>query len=203
MKEKRSKYAILGILSMGPMSGYDIKKMYEKSIGNFWSESYGQIYPLLKVLVDQGFATSSVEKQVGKPDRYVYSLTDSGRDELGRWLVEPVKDQIGRVEIALKLFFGRQVSPADNIRQVDRFKEMRNQEIRALRATEERLKTEQANSPNLPYMLATVSYGQHINQALLHWCEETVSVLNGLSGKAKKQSGKGVAGNSVHGKAPR
>lgn len=185
MKEKRSKYAILGILSMGPMSGYDIKKMFEKSIGNFWSESYGQIYPLLKVLVDQGFATSSVEKQVGKPDRYVYSLTDSGRDELGRWLVEPVKDQIGRVEIALKLFFGHQVGPADNIRQVDRFKEMRNQEIRALLATEERLKTEQADNPNLPYMLATVSYGQHVNQALLQWCEETVSVLNGLSGKAK------------------
>ena len=63
MKEKRSKYAILGILSLGSMSGYDIKKMFEKSIGNFWSESYGQIYPLLKALVDEGFATSSIERQ--------------------------------------------------------------------------------------------------------------------------------------------
>jgi DNA-binding PadR family transcriptional regulator len=200
VKEKRSKFAILGILSMGPMSGYDIKKIYEKSIGNFWSESYGQIYPLLKVLVDQGFATNSIEKQVGKPDRHVYSLTDSGRDELGRWLVEPVKDQIGRVEIALKLFFGHQVSPEDNIRQVDHFEEMRNREILALRATEERLKTEQANNPHLPYMLATVSYGQHVNQALIHWCEETRSVLNELSGKVK-QSGKGESRNSDHGNA--
>ena len=113
--------------------------------------------------------------RVGKPDRHVYSLTDKGREELRRWLIEPVRDQIGRIEIALKLFFGHQVSAADSIRQVDRFREMRNQEIRALRAIEERLKTEQANNPNLPYMLATVSYGQHVNQALLDWCEETLS----------------------------
>jgi PadR family transcriptional regulator AphA len=181
MKEKRSKYAILGILSLGPMSGYDIKKVFEKSIGNFWSESYGQIYPILKVLVDEGFATSSVEKQVGKPDRHVYSLTDPGRDELCRWLVEPVRDQIGRIEIALKLFFGHQVSLADNIRQVKRFKEMRNQEILALRASEERLKAELTDNPILPFMVATVSYGQHVNQALLDWCDETLSVLHGLS----------------------
>jgi PadR family transcriptional regulator, regulatory protein AphA len=199
MKEKRSKYAILGILSMGPMSGYDIKKMFEKSIGNFWSESYGQIYPLLKVLVGEGFATSSTQKQVGKPDRHVYSLTDAGRAELCRWLAEPVKDHIGRIEIALKLFFGHQVSTADSIRQVERFKTMRNQEIRALRATEERLKTEQTNNPNLPYMLATVSYGQHVTQALLHWCDETLRVLNKLS-EAETESGRGVITNRDHGK---
>ncbi len=181
MKEKRSKYAILGILSMGPMSGYDIKKMFEKSIGNFWSESYGQIYPLLKELADEGFTTSSVEKQIGKPDRHVYTLTDTGRDELRSWLLEPVRDHIGRIEIALKLFFGHQVSTGDSIRQVNLFKEMRNQEIRALRATEERLKTEQANNPGLPYILATVSYGQHVTEALLRWCDETLSVLHRLS----------------------
>jgi PadR family transcriptional regulator, regulatory protein AphA len=186
MREKKSKYAILGILSLGPMSGYDIRKMFEKSIGNFWSESYGQIYPLLKTLVDEGFATSCIERQVGKPDRHVYSLTDRGREELRRWLTEPVKDQIGRIEIALKLFFGHEVGAADSIGQVERFREMRNQEIYALQAIEERLRAEQADNVNLPYILATVSYGQHVTRALLDWCEETLSVLHGLS-EAEKQ----------------
>ena len=47
-KENRSKYAVLGMLATGPKSGYDIKQTIETSIGHFWNESYGQIYPILK-----------------------------------------------------------------------------------------------------------------------------------------------------------
>jgi PadR family transcriptional regulator, regulatory protein AphA len=186
MKETKSKYAILGILSLGPISGYDIKKVFQRSVANFWNESYGQIYPLLRTLVAEGLATRSIEKQLGKPDRHIYAITDKGFEELQRWLVEPVKDQVGRIEIALKLFFGHQVKVADNIRQVEHFREMRARELQALIAIEERLKAEQANRPNLPYMLMTVNYGQHVTQALLQWCEETLSVLRKMTAKTKK-----------------
>jgi PadR family transcriptional regulator, regulatory protein AphA len=77
-KGNRSKYAILGLLSWDPMSGYDIKTAVEQSISNFWNESCGQIYPMLKRLAAEGLAATSVEKQVGKPDRYVYALTEKG-----------------------------------------------------------------------------------------------------------------------------
>jgi PadR family transcriptional regulator AphA len=81
-RENKSQYAVLGALSMRPMSGYDIKKTFEQSIGSFWSESYGQIYPILRSLVAEGLATSRVEKQPGGPDRRVYALTEAGREEL-------------------------------------------------------------------------------------------------------------------------
>ncbi|MDH3629255.1 MAG: PadR family transcriptional regulator, partial [Acidobacteriota bacterium] len=42
-----SRYAVLGILTLEPMSGYDIKKFIETSVAHFWRESYGNIYPLL------------------------------------------------------------------------------------------------------------------------------------------------------------
>ena len=42
-KENKSKYAVMGVLSICPASGYDIKKFMECSTSNFWSESYGQI----------------------------------------------------------------------------------------------------------------------------------------------------------------
>lgn len=196
MKENKSKYAILGILSLGPVSGYDIKKVFQRSVANFWNESYGQIYPLLGTLVDEGLATKSIEKQVGKPDRHTYALTNKGFEELQQWLIEPVKDQIGRIEIALKLFFGHQVGVADNIRQVEHFREMRDQELQALIAIEKRLKVEYTNKPNLPYMLMTVSYGQHVNQALLQWCAETLSVLSKMITKTKKGV-KGVTKTNV------
>ena len=50
MKKSKTRFAVLGILSYGPMSGYDIKKFYEQNVAGFWSESYGQIYPILKRL---------------------------------------------------------------------------------------------------------------------------------------------------------
>jgi len=81
-KENKSRYALLGILSICPGSGYDIKKFMEQSTGNFWNESYGQIYPMLKQLVDEGLATSRTEKHEGKPERYVYALTDKGLQAL-------------------------------------------------------------------------------------------------------------------------
>src|SRR5713101_9932570 len=70
-KENKSRYAILGILSQGPMSGYAIKKFIEASISNFWNESYGQIYPILKQLSEEGLTSTHAEKQEGKPERYV------------------------------------------------------------------------------------------------------------------------------------
>ena len=189
MKDNKSKYAILGILSMDAMSGYDIKKMFKKIAANFWNESYGQIYPILKRLAEQELATSSIEKQTGKPDRHVYSLTNKGREALQQWLIEPVGRQIGRHELLLKLFFGVQVSLGDNIRQVEHFQDLHRKELEDLKAIEGHLKTEKRNDPNLDYWLMTVSYGKHVNKAILNWCEETLSALGKMSdekGKATK-----------------
>ncbi len=191
-KENRSKYAILGLLSWGPMSGYDIKKAAEQSISNFWNESYGQIYPILKRLAAEGLATASVEKQVGKPDRYVYALTEKGRQALQRWLRKPAEQGVGRIEILLKLFFGRQVAVPDNIRQIQRFQARQRQLLQKYDAIEARLRAEHAQHPDLPYWLMTISYGRHTSQAQLHWCEESLAVLNRMSGTPQSTSGQGL-----------
>ena len=102
MKEGKSKYAILGMLSIEPMSGYDIKKEVEKSISNFWTESYGQIYPVLSNLIAEKLVTKTVESEAGKPDRHVYSLTARGRKELRRWLLKGFAPKIQRDEFLLK-----------------------------------------------------------------------------------------------------
>src|SRR2546430_17623984 len=111
-KENKSKYAVLGVLSRCPGSGYDIKKFMEQSNSNFWNESYGQIYPILKQLVGEGLATTHAEKQKGKPERYIYTLTVKGQQELARWLNESIEYAVERNELLLKLFFGRHTSPA-------------------------------------------------------------------------------------------
>ena len=186
MRENKSKYAVLGLLGMGPMSGYDIKKKFEKITGNFWNESYGQIYPILKRLADQGLATKSIEKQDGKPDRHIYALTEEGRVVLQRWLAEPVARHIGRHEILLKLFFGKQVSLAENIQQIEHFRNLSMAELTEIKSIEAYLKTEKQDDPNLDFQLMTANYGKHVNRAILNWCDDTLSQLQKMVEKTKK-----------------
>src|SRR5256885_17054267 len=84
-----SRYAILGVLSRRAMSGYDVKKLIERSIAHFWNESYGQIYPILNRLAAEGLAERRRERQRGRAGRHVYSLTPQGPPGLERGLGPP------------------------------------------------------------------------------------------------------------------
>lgn len=184
-KVNKSRYAVLGMLALGPASGYEIKKHMEESTANFWSESYGQIYPILKQLTDEGLAISHAEKQAGKPERYVYTLTDQGQHELVNWLVTPVEQAVERCEILLKLFFGKVVPLKENIEHIRRFQLLQQELLVKYRQIEAMLQTYiQEDKPNTlhhTYSLITVRYGIHEHQALLAWCEESLATLDKIS----------------------
>lgn len=181
MREVKSKYAILGMLSIAPMSGYDIKKQVETSISNFWTESYGQIYPVLRNLIAEKLVTKNVENEAGKPDRHVYSLTARGRKELRRWLLEGFAPKIQRNEFLLKLFFGEEISAKTNIAHVEQFRELQRGLLQKYGAVEKELTRQYADNPKAPYWLMTVRYGQHVSRALLQWCDRTLSELNRMA----------------------
>jgi PadR family transcriptional regulator AphA len=180
-KENKSKYALLGALSICPGSGYDIKKFMEQSTSNFWNESYGQIYPILKQLVDEGLATSHAEKQEGKPERYIYTLTEKGQHELEHWLTESIEYTVERNELLLKLFFARYTSIAKNIEHVRAFQALQAKLLQKYEGIEQHLQAGIPDNPDCYYSLITVRYGILRCQALLTWCEETVATLHALS----------------------
>jgi DNA-binding PadR family transcriptional regulator len=185
MREVKSKYAILGMLSIEPMSGYDIKKEVESSISNFWTESYGQIYPVLRNLIADKLVTKTVERERGKPDRHVYSLTARGRKELRRWLREGFAPKVQRDEFLLKLFFGEEIAPKANIAHVEQFKALQRGQLQKYAAVEKQIRRDYADNSNAPYWLMTVHYGQHVSRALLQWCDKTLAELNRMAKKRK------------------
>jgi PadR family transcriptional regulator AphA len=182
-KDNKSRYAILGILSSGPMSGYDIKKFIEVSISNFWNESYGQIYPILKQLSEEGLTISQTEKQKGKPERYVYTLTPKGWEALRQWLAEPGEYQVGRIEVLLKLFFGKHNPAPTNLEHVRQFRALHVQLLQKYAEIEKYINKNCADETERMYSLMTLSYGRHESQALIAWCDETIATLNGLAEK--------------------
>ncbi|GCE08485.1 PadR family transcriptional regulator [Dictyobacter aurantiacus] len=186
-KANKSKYALLGMLSLSPMSGYTIKKTISRSLGHFWHESYPQIYPTLKQLEAEGLTTSTMDKQEGRPDSLVYSLTERGWEELQRWLERPFEYQVERHELLLKLFFAG-IAPASlSIEHVRRHRAVQAQALQTYGQIEAELKTMQPQHANLPYWLMTLSYGKHIMRAQLAWCDETLAALEHIAAEEAKK----------------
>lgn len=181
MKETKSRYAILGMLSICPKSGYDIKKSIEGSISNFWSESYGQIYPVLKRLVAEKLVIKTVERQSGKPDRHVYELTARGRTELRGWLSKGASPRVQRNEFLLKLFFGEEVSAPTNLKHVEQFREHQLELLEKYRVLESGIRSKYAGDPNSPYWLMTLHYGKEVSRALVKWCDQSAVKLKRMA----------------------
>ncbi|MDA1192483.1 MAG: PadR family transcriptional regulator [Candidatus Poribacteria bacterium] len=184
-RKNTTKYAILGMLSFGPRSGYDIKQKIEQSVRHFWSESYGQIYPILRRLVDEGLATKTTEPQETRPDRHVYEITKKGERELEVWLTEPIESRpIVRNELLLKLFFGQNTSPEILMQHIRQFRE----EIAATLLHLESVKamcldpgaSDECDDEQAPYSLMTLHCGQHIMNGYVDWCDQTLDQLKEL-----------------------
>ena len=89
----------MGLLSLGPMSGYQLRQLIDESIGNFWTESYGQIYPTLRRLAAEGMVTVKTEREKGRAERKVYTLTKAGHNRLRDWLNLPAQQQVPRNDL--------------------------------------------------------------------------------------------------------
>jgi PadR family transcriptional regulator, regulatory protein AphA len=97
-------WAVLGLLGLKPMSGYDIKRAVDRTIRHFWAASYGQIYPELKRLEEAGWIAGKDADRGGR-SRRVYRITAAGRRELEGWLHGYETRIEMRDESLLRLFF--------------------------------------------------------------------------------------------------
>src|SRR5438105_9171719 len=108
---------ILGMIAFGRRTGYDIKQLVDKSTRHFWAASYGQIYPELRRLEQQGLVWGRPEPSGGRA-RTVYELTDAGQRALAEWLESDRQLAYElRDEGMLKLFFS-DIAPHTTIETV-------------------------------------------------------------------------------------
>jgi len=116
-------YIILGLLGAHPMSGYDIKRAFDRSLATYWNAGNSQIYTTLKTLAARKLVSSEIIQQEGRPNRRVYSLTPAGRAALDAWLAEPVPSRFTKDEFLTRLFFCGQTSDATALRHLEEHEE--------------------------------------------------------------------------------
>lgn len=127
-------YSILGLLAFwGPMSGYDIKHLFDHMLAPIWGAAHSQIYRELRRMEQLEWVSMQREEQESRPDRKVYSITDRGKAALYEWQAQPPEVFQLRDELLLKVLFGTFAASDDlakNIREAIAYHEKRLLEYR-------------------------------------------------------------------------
>ena len=197
MKRNQTIYVILGMLSIEPgQSGYDIRKAVRGSVGHFWGESYGQIYPALKQLTADGLIAACASTSAARPQRQKYSLTAAGHTCLKEWLALPYRDDPPRDEFLLKLFFARDAAPGVSICHLREFQDKNRRVLATLLEIETLGRARNANHPHFQFWMLTLTYGISQIRSALEWSESALAMLS-----SAEQTGASIhppaAGNSV------
>ncbi len=98
-------YALLGLLSAAPMSGYDLKKAFATALSRF-SSSSGGLYPALRRLEQRGLLVARIEREGELRARRLYRLTEAGTAALDAWIRQPIDQEMvaRRLDLVLLRF---------------------------------------------------------------------------------------------------
>lgn len=176
-KVNNTKFMILGLLNHEPMSGYDIKQKSDKVLKYFWATGFGQIYPSLKVMTDEGWIMVTKQKGVSGPDKQLYEITDLGRNVLVDWLKEPAIKEHVRYEVLLKLFFSGAAEKSDALLNIEHFKERNEENLKIMKQFSAQLEPVLKDSPDHIYYYLTTSFGEKVYSAYLEWADEASALI--------------------------
>ena len=157
-------WAVLGLLGVKPMSGYEIKRSVDRTIRHFWAASYGQIYPELKRLEDAGWISGKDASQ-GERARRVYKLTAQGGRELEAWLHGYETRIEMRDESLLRLFFADALPRDEALGLLSARREGYRMMLAYLRSLDD------GEGPDPPFVDLVYRWGLDYCEWGIEWCD--------------------------------
>ncbi|MBO4274411.1 PadR family transcriptional regulator [Microbispora triticiradicis] len=161
------RHALLGLLSAGPASGYDLLKTFEISLANVWPATQSQLYSELTRLDREGLIEVAAEGPRGRKE---YRITGEGLAELRHWLVEEPPTQSRRSDMLLRVFFLDTVTPDQAHGYLERLAAQARREHAALRAVREQIIGQGEDALRLYGDLA-LEWGLRLSAAQRDWAE--------------------------------
>ena len=173
-------YAILGFLNYLPLTGYDLKKMFDTSVQHFWPADQSQIYRTLARLTGQGFIEMQVIHQEDRPDRKVYHITEAGQAQLQGWLKGMPPAEPNRSAALIQVFFCGQLSDQEILAKFEAVAGMLRVILDRYHQIPAQLEeyTSLVNSERESYFwLLTLDLGLRSMRANLEWAENVIEEL--------------------------
>ena len=189
-------YGMLGLLAYwGPLSGYDIKHLFDHTLTPMWGAAHSQIYKELRRMKALDWVEMEREEQDARPDRKVYSITGKGSDALRQWQARPPEVFQLRDELLLKLLFGSVAAPGDLVQHLRagitnheaRLHQYRQNSLvippRAAFQHPEKRPNPYAESEDNPYLSLIAHFAIEFEKTYLRWLHEALDfVENGQTG---------------------
>lgn len=179
MRESATPFVLLGALAVGgARTGYELRGWIDAAVGDFWSESFGQIYPQLRRLAGEGLVAPDAEgvEREGKP----YRITAAGRAALIGWLTRPPQPEPSRSELLLKLHFGRFLGTETAAGLVAGARDRALRRVADLEAAARRLRDGEARGEELVFALLVNARSLAAARAEASWAERAGAAVAAL-----------------------
>jgi DNA-binding PadR family transcriptional regulator len=177
----RTRFAVLGVLSGGAATGYEVKKLLQETTAHFWKESYGQIYPTLEELLSEKLVAVDARERTGR-ERKRYRILPSGEHELRSWIRHSVAElRPGRNELLLKLFFARKSDVDALLPQVEQYALRVRSMYKTFRGFRDESESEELGADRQGLIGTTIDFGVAAAQMQLDWCDRTMATLAELA----------------------
>jgi DNA-binding PadR family transcriptional regulator len=173
-RSDQTQMAVLGALSIMPMTGYAVREAIRGTLGHFWSESFGQIYPALAELERHSLVERGGQERTGSS---TFSATPAGMARLRELLAEEIQPVRPRNGLLLRLFFGRRLGPEACRELVLAARDQAGEQLAQLEKIRRELEAGSDHADDKPYWLLTVSAGEHSARAAVAWAEEALATL--------------------------
>ena len=176
--------AILACLTERPMTGYELAKTFDASIGFYWKANHQQIYRELTKLRDRGHIEGCEVVQTGKPNKLVYTLTSEGRAALRHWGARPSVPPSIKDDLLVRLYALDSVD-IEPLRAdlMARLEHHRDRCARYERILNKRFPDGTASRADAGKLLA-LRLGVRHERIVVEWCEEALDMLSAGAGKA-------------------
>ena len=170
--------AILACLTERPMTGYELAKTFDSSIGFFWKANHQQIYRELTKLRDRGHIQGREVVKSGKPNKLVYTLTMEGRAALRHWAARPSIPASIKDDLLVRLYALDSVD-LEPLRAdlMARLEHHRDRCSRYERILGKRFPDGTASPADLGKLLS-LRLGVRHERAVVEWCEEALDALS-------------------------
>jgi DNA-binding PadR family transcriptional regulator len=165
------RYFVLGLLGQRPMSGYDIKRLLERLEGLIGSSSFGNIYPTLHTLLEEGWVTMKVVTREDRPPKKVYRIKREGRQALQAWFEQPIESDASQKGLVMRMLLAQAFSQPGLTAHL----KQRRAQIVSHRAALREL-SEQAEHADDGWQLA-LDYGMAVADAELGWLDRTLDQI--------------------------
>ncbi|MDA3936298.1 MAG: PadR family transcriptional regulator [Actinomycetota bacterium] len=186
-------HAILGFLSTGSYTGYDLKtRHFDTEIPHLWTADQAQVYRTLDRLETSRLVTSKIHAQRGRPDRKEYSITRAGRDSLIEWAGAPHDIPARRNAFLLQLLFASDLPNDDLLNLICTTRAARQQRLEALRSRSAAWARSAGASPTKSQVLErmTIDGALAEERAAIDWLDDCIDLVrDGLPGSEPVSSG--------------